>query len=367
METAPDIRKISMNFQMPGKLIRHKRLGHGHINDTYLLTFERNTKLLNLVLQRINHHVFKNPVALMSNFERILTHLHAIWSEPGSYLKPLELIPARNGKPLYHDDYGNYWRSYLFISGTSFDLPDKQGIIKSAASIFGRFQCDLADFPAPRLNETIPDFHNTAKRFSYFEKICSKDIMNRAEDARAEIEFAIKRRSISGVLTTLQAKGKLPERIVHNDAKLNNVIFDRKSSHATTIVDLDTVMPGLVLYDFGDLVRTMTCPEDEDERNLAKISMRMPFFKSIATGYLSTASGFLTKCEKEHLVFSGKLITFETGLRFLTDHLAGDTYFKIHRPGHNLDRCRRQFKLVESIEEQEDAMNAFVTRATSRE
>jgi len=345
---------------MPGHLVRHRRLGCGHINDTYLLTFERNKKPLRLVLQRINHQVFKNPVDLMSNFERILTHLHAIWNEPGSCLNPLELIPARDGKPFYHDADGNYWRAYLFVQGISYDAPDKQSIVKSAASIFGRFQCDLSDFPAPRLNETIPDFHNTVKRFASFEKIVRNDPKNRALSASKEIVFALKRKDISGILLNLHKKGKIPERIVHNDAKLNNVIFDKKTANATTIVDLDTVMPGLVLYDFGDLVRTMTCYEDEDERNLSKISMRMPLFKAIAEGYLSTANGFLTKCEKEHMAFSGKLITFETGLRFLTDYIDGDNYFRIHRPNQNLDRCRRQFKLVEAIEAQEEEMNKFV-------
>ncbi|MDD5520141.1 MAG: aminoglycoside phosphotransferase family protein [Kiritimatiellae bacterium] len=361
MQTAEfDIKKVSRNFQMPGRLVKARRLGYGHINDTFLLIFERNKSLLRLVLQRINHHVFKNPVALMANFERILTHLHAIWSKPGSFLKPLELIPARNGKPLHHDDDGNYWRSYLYVDGTSYGLPDKGSIAKSAANIFGRFQCDLSDFPSPRLNETIPDFHNTVKRFKYFEKVCEKDPANRASSAKREIAFALQRKTSASVLIDLQKKGELPERIVHNDAKLNNVIFDRKINHAVSIVDLDTVMPGLVLYDVGDLIRTMTCTADEDERNLSKVSMCMSLFKSIAMGYLSSASGFLTKCEREHLVFSGKLITFEIGLRFLTDYINGDTYFRIHRPDQNLDRCRCQFKLVESIETQEKNMRKFV-------
>jgi Ser/Thr protein kinase RdoA (MazF antagonist) len=362
----PVIRRVSKHFQMPGRLIQTRRLGRGHINETYLLTFERNRKLLHLVLQRINHHVFKNPVALMSNFERILTHLHAIWSEPGSFLRPLELIPARSGKPLYHDNKGNYWRSYLYVNGCSYNVPDRHNVVHSAASIFGRFQSDLADFPAPRLYETIPDFHNTVRRFEYFEEVFKKDVKNRAISASKEIVFAMKHKDMAGVLTGLQKKGKLQERIVHNDAKLNNVIFDRKTDQATTLVDLDTVMPGLVLYDFGDMVRTMTCPEDEDERDLRKVFMEMSLFKSIAEGYLSTAKRFLSKCEKQHLVFSGKLITFETGLRFLTDYLAGDTYFRIHRPDHNLDRCRCQFKLVESIEAQEEEMNEFISEAVSR-
>jgi len=349
---------------MPGKLVAVKRLGHGHINDTYLLTFERQKRCLRLVLQRINHNVFRNPEALMSNFERILAHLHVVWEKPDSPNRPPQLIPARDGKPLFLDEIGHFWRSYLYIDGTTYDQPSRRNIARSAASIFGSFQSDLADFPSPRLYETIPDFHNTVKRFQYFEKVLNRDLEKRAASAKKEIAFALRHKDMASLLLNLQRKGKIPERIVHNDAKMNNVIFDSKTGRAISIIDLDTVMPGLSLYDFGDLVRTMTCPETEDERNLSKINMRMPFFKTIASGYLSTASNFLNQCEKDHLAFGGKLITFETGLRFLTDYLNGDIYFKIHRPGQNLDRCRRQFKLVESIESQEDKMNRYVASIT---
>jgi len=358
------IRHVSRHFQMPGKLVSLRRLGHGHINDTYLLTYERQKRFLHLVLQRINHNVFRNPEALMSNFERILAHLHVVWEKPDSANRPPQLIPARDGKPLFLDDIGHFWRSYLYISGTTYDQPKRRHIAHSAASIFGSFQSDLADFPSPRLYETIPDFHDTVKRFQFFEKILGKDLQKRAVSAKKEIAFALAHKDMASLLLSLHRKGKLPERIVHNDAKMNNVIFDKKTDRAISIIDLDTVMPGLSLYDFGDLVRTMTCPEAEDERDLSKITMRMSYFKAIADGYLSTASTFLNQCEKDHLAFGGKLITFETGLRFLTDHLNGDIYFKIHRPGQNLDRCRRQFKLVESIEQQEQAMNKYVEGIT---
>jgi hypothetical protein len=226
----------------------------------------------------------------------------------------------------------------------------------AAAKTFGRFQKLLADLPAPRLNDTIPDFHHTPKRFAMLEKAVAADPVNRAISAKPEIEFALHRQGICRVLLD----AKLPERVTHNDTKFNNVLLDDATGEGICVIDLDTVMPGLALYDFGDMVRTATSPAREDERDLSKVTMRFPMFEALMRGYLSTASEFLTPMEKQFLPFSGKLITFEIGIRFLTDFLAGDTYFKVHRDGHNLDRCRTQFKLVESIEQQETTMNKLV-------
>jgi aminoglycoside phosphotransferase (APT) family kinase protein len=210
------------------------------------------------------------------------------------------------------------------------------------------------------LSETIPDFHHTQKRFGVLKSAIQNDHFNRAKFARAEIEFAIKHEPLVDVILTAMAKGKIPERITHNDTKFNNVMLDSQTGQAMCVVDLDTVMPGCALYDFGDMVRTTTSPTLEDERDLAKVRMQMPMFRKLAEGYLCAASQFLTKAEKALISFSGKLITFEIGIRFLTDYLSGDTYFRIHRPDHNLDRCRTQFTLVESIERQEAAMQKYV-------
>jgi len=231
-----------------------------------------------------------------------------------------------------------------------------------AGRAFGEFQSLLVDLPGGRLAETIPDFHNTRRRFEALQAAIKSDHFNRAQFAKPDIEFALKHESVADVILQAMAKGKIPERITHNDTKFNNVMLDTKSGQAMCVVDLDTVMPGCALYDFGDMVRTTTSPTLEDERDLSKVKMQMPMFKKLAEGYLSAGSKFLTKNEKALIAFSGKLITFEIGLRFLTDYLAGDTYFRIHRPGHNLDRCRTQFRLVESIERQEEAMQKFVDK-----
>jgi aminoglycoside phosphotransferase (APT) family kinase protein len=225
-----------------------------------------------------------------------------------------------------------------------------------AAKAFGQFQKMLADLPAPRLHDTIPDFHHTPKRFANLKQAILDNKANRLSLAKAEIDFALKRKSICSVLLD----AKLPERVTHNDTKFNNVMLDNATGEGICVIDLDTVMPGLALYDFGDMVRTTTSPAKEDERDLSKVTMQFPMFEALVRGYLSSAGEFLTPAEKKFLAFSGKLITFEIGLRFLTDFLEGDTYFKVHRDGHNLDRCRTQFKLVESIEQQENEMNRLV-------
>jgi aminoglycoside phosphotransferase (APT) family kinase protein len=220
----------------------------------------------------------------------------------------------------------------------------------------------LVDLPGERLHETIPDFHNTRKRFTALQQAIQKDHNNRARDAKAEIEFALGHEQIADVILNAMAKKKIPERITHNDTKFNNVMLDVLTGEAMCVVDLDTVMPGCALYDFGDMVRATTSPTLEDEQDLSKVKMQIPMFKKLAEGYLSGAGQFLTRTEKSYIAFSGKLISFELGVRFLTDFLSGDNYFRIHRPGHNLDRCRTQFKLVESIERQEEAMQKHVEK-----
>jgi aminoglycoside phosphotransferase (APT) family kinase protein len=226
-----------------------------------------------------------------------------------------------------------------------------------AAKAFGQFQKMLVDLPAPQLHDTIPDFHNTPKRFMAFERTLAADAADRAVLAKPEIDFAFAHQSIAGVLLDAH----LPERVTHNDTKFNNVMLDDAAGEGICVVDLDTVMPGLALYDFGDMVRTATSPADEDEPDLSKVTMQFPMFEALARGYLSSAGNFLTQSERQYLAFAGKLITFEQGIRFLTDYLAGDTYYKVHRDGHNLDRCRTQFKLVESIEQQEEKMDLLVS------
>jgi hypothetical protein len=226
-----------------------------------------------------------------------------------------------------------------------------------AARAFGHFQKLLVDLPAPHLHATIPDFHNTPKRFAAFEQAVVADSVGRAIHVRAEIDFAFAHQSIAAVLLD----ANLPQRVTHNDTKFNNVLLDDATGEGICVIDLDTVMPGLSLYDFGDMVRTTTSPAMEDEQDLSKVALQFPMFEALARGYLSSAGSFLTRSEKQHLAVAGKVIAFEQGIRFLADHLTGDTYYKIHRLNHNLDRCRTQFKLVESIEQQEDKMNVLIS------
>jgi Ser/Thr protein kinase RdoA (MazF antagonist) len=294
----------------------------------------------------------------MENVQRVTAHLAAkVAGEPDASRRVLTLISSRDGAAYFRDEIDNIWRAYIFIENArGYDAVESPAQALSAAKAFGRFQKLLADLPAPRLNDTIPDFHHTPKRFATLEETILDDVANRAKSARGEIQFALRHKAICSVLLS----AKLPERVTHNDTKFNNVLIDDATGEGICVIDLDTVMPGLVLYDFGDMVRTTTSPAKEDERDLSKVTMQFPMFEALARGYLSSAAEFLTPAEKKFLPFSGKLITFETGIRFLTDYLAGDTYFKVHREGHNLDRCRTQFKLVESIEQQEEKMSQLM-------
>ena len=245
--------------------------------------------------------------------------------EPDVSRRVLTLIPARNGLSYHHDEQGNYWRAYLFIEkARTYDAVESPGQAFEAAKAYGQFQKMLADLPAPRLHDTIPDFHHTPKRFAALVKAIENDAGNRAGLAKAEIEFALKRASITDVLI----KAKLPERVTHNDTKFNNVMLDDATGEGICVVDLDTLMPGLALYDFGDMVRTTTSPAKEDELDLTRVTMQFPMFEALVRGYLTFAGDFLTPAEKSLLAFSGKLITFEIGLRFLTDFLGGRHLFQ---------------------------------------
>ena len=353
-----NVEAVVGQFDIPGAYAGATPYGSGHINDTYAVTFHQQDRAVRYILQRINHNIFKNPAALMENVQRVTAHLAAKSSgEPDKRTRALKLIFTRDGHSFHRDDAGNYWRAYVFIENArTYDAVQSPKQAFEAAKAFGRFQKLLSDLPAPRLHETIPHFHDTPKRFAALEGAIQTDAANRAKLAAAEIEFAIRHK---GICCALLDAG-LPERVTHNDTKFNNVMLDDATGEGVCVIDLDTVMPGLALYDFGDMVRTATSPAMEDERDLSKVTMQFPMFEALVRGYLASASEFLTRAEKQSLAVSGKLITFEIGIRFLADFLAGDTYFKVHRENHNLDRCRAQFKLVESIEQQHERMDKLV-------
>jgi hypothetical protein len=358
MKLKHDVRAVAGHFQILGDFISAEPYGSGHINDTYCVVFDQGGSIVRYIFQRINHNIFKQPGALMENIARVTSHLAAkIEDDSERFRRVLTLIASRDGKPYYCDHSGNHWRVYIFIEkARTYDAVESTTQAFQAAQAFGKFQKLLADLPAPRLHDTIPDFHHTPKRFAALEKAIAADVVNRALSAKPEIEFALRQQPITGVLLA----ANLPERVTHNDTKFNNVMLDDATGRGICVIDLDTVMPGLALYDFGDMVRTTTSPVKEDELDLTKVTMQFPMFEALLRGYLASAAEFLTAAERKFLPFSGKLISFEIGLRFLADYLAGDTYFKVHRERHNLDRCRTQFKLVESIELQEEKMNRLV-------
>jgi len=361
MTSSYDLAAVTAAFQIPGPFVSADPWGSGHINDTFRITTAPGPAPERSIVQRINHHVFRDPVALMRNVERVTAHLAAKLAagpapDPDRDRRVLRLIPTRSGQAFHVDAEGNVWRAYGFVSGTrSFNQVESPEQAFRAAQAFGRFQALLSDLPEPPLAETIPGFHHTPTRFQQFQQALAADSAHRAAACPAEIRFALDRESFASVLV----RAGLPTRVTHNDTKLNNVLFDETSGEALCVIDLDTVMPGLAAYDFGDLVRTSTSPAAEDERDLSRVTFELPLFEALARGYLSTAT-FLTPAERQLLPTGGILITFETGLRFLADHLNGDTYFKIHRENHNLDRARTQFKLVAEMESQLPAMEQLI-------
>lgn len=274
----------------------------------------------------------------------------------------LNLYPSREGDFFVEGEGGGVWRCYNFIEGCkTYDIVESTRQAYQAAKAFGSFQDLVSDLDAHKLAETIPDFHHTVKRLEKLLQVAKIDPLGRLGGVRAEYEFILERAALCGELVELQESGRLPVRVTHNDTKLNNVMMDSETDQAVCVIDLDTVMPGLSVYDFGDLVRTATSPAAEDEQDLSKVDMRMSYFEALAEGYIDGCAA-LSQEESEYLVTGAKLITLETGIRFLTDHLEGDVYFKVARDGHNLDRARTQLKLVEKIEQNEEAMNAFVAR-----
>jgi thiamine kinase-like enzyme len=360
------VESVIQHFDLGGVLVEAAPLAQGHINDTYILTSEQGGRLVRHVLQRINHEVFKDPPATMANILRITEHIRDKMqgADPKLASRQLTVIRADNGGAYWKDRQGNYWRVYNFVEhAVTYDTGDSTDVAGEAARMFGWFQRMLDDLPGPTLHDTIPNFHNTPLRFEQFQQVLKEDPCSRAGQAKCEIEFVLENADICGVLKDSVESGEFPCRIAHNDAKINNVMFDEQTGRGVCVIDLDTVMPGLSIYDFGDLVRTAANPAEEDELDLSKVTLDISMFAALARGYAKETSLFLTPIEKEHLAFGGKLITFEQLIRFLTDYLEGDAYYKIHRPEHNLDRSRTQMKLVQSIIEQEAAMNEIVQRA----
>lgn len=340
------IETLVQQFRPGVRTLHHERFGSGHIHDTYLVRVEDGVEY---VLQRMNTAVFPDPGAVCRNVQRVCEHLNARLG--GDPRRALTWLRAPDGGILARDEAGDPWRMCLRISGVrSVDRVETVDQAWQAGFAFGEFQALLSDLPGPRLEEVLPGFHDTPRRYEAFEAAVAADPLGRAAEARDEIGFARSRREMAGRLLDLHRRGAIPERITHNDTKINNVLLDEGTGRALCVIDLDTVMPGLAHYDFGDMVRTVTNAGEEDDADLSRVEMRRPMYDALLRGYLEAAGGFLNAVEVEELPFSGKLLTYEVALRFLADHLLGDTYFRIHHPGHNLQRARAQLALLRSME-----------------
>lgn len=365
MENNEILKEVIGQFSFEGKLIECISFGSGHINDTYRITFVKEQTKKHCILQRMNKAIFTKPEELMENIAGVTSWLKRKILEKGGDVEreTLNIIPTIDGKYYYIDSKGEYWRAYNFIeNATSFDSVEKEEDFYQSAVAFGKFQGMLSDYPAESLHETIKDFHNTALRFQIFLQAVKADVCKRAERVKEEIQFVLDRESLTHTLCDMQKNGKLPLRVTHNDTKLNNIMIDDITGKAICVIDLDTVMPGLSVNDFGDSIRFGANTGAEDEKDLAKVSCDLHLYELYVKGYIEGCAGALTESEIEMLPMGAILMTFECGIRFLTDYLEGDHYFKVHREGHNLDRCRTQFKLVKDMEDKLPQMKAIVEK-----
>lgn len=340
--------------------------GSGHINDTFVAHFQpKEGDCKRYIFQRINVDIFKNPIELMENITGVTNFLKDRISKAGGdpLRETLNVIPTHDNKSYFVDQDGGYWRCYDFVERTiSLQLIEKPEDFYNCALAFGNFASELADYPAQTLHETIKDFHNTKVRFDNFKIALENDIKGRAKNVKPEIEFVLKRQDITSKLVDMLSSNELPLRVTHNDTKLNNVLIDRETMQGICVIDLDTVMPGLVAYDFGDSIRFGASTGAEDETDLSKVTMSLELFELFSKGFIESIGKSLTRQELVTLPLGAELMTFECGIRFLTDYLNGDTYFKIHKEHHNLDRARTQFKLVADMEDKWDLMNSIIEK-----
>jgi Ser/Thr protein kinase RdoA (MazF antagonist) len=348
-----DLRAVGALFRLRGRWTGGAPHGSGHIHDTFLATADDAGRPVRYALQRLNERVFPDLDAVTENIARVTAHLRGR-EDPSDGFRTLSPVAARAGGWLARDDAGAAWRAFEWIENArSVDVARTPAEAREAARAIGLFHRRLADMPARSLRETIPGFHDTPRRYEALHRAIERDAAGRLGDVRAEVAFALAREEPAGRLIAGWRAGRLPERVTHNDTKINNILFDENTGRAVCVIDMDTAMPGLALYDIGDMIRTMTSPADEDERDLSRVTFRLPFYEAILRGYREGAGDLLTAAERAELPFCGRVITLETGVRFLADFLSGDVYFKTARPGHNLDRCRTQFRLVEEMERAE--------------
>jgi hypothetical protein len=360
------LHEIASHFAFGGNVLEVSPYGFGHINDTYQVRSKLSDQNeQRYILQRINHLVFKNPAAVMHNLIKVTQHLHRKIAQSGGdpRRETIHVIPTQQGDSFYTSPENEAWRAEFFIEGAqTYQIPTRQEHYYHAAQAFGQFGRLLADFPVDDLYETIPDFHHTPKRFATLVEAIERDAANRVQLVKHEIAFFLAREQDTHVLVDLAASGKIPRRVTHNDTKFENVMIDDLTGEGVCVIDLDTVMPGIILFDFGDTVRSGANPAAEDEPDLSNVNFDLKIFELLTHGYLDAARKILNPIEIDHLAFAARLITLEQGIRFLTDFLNGDVYYRIHRPNHNLNRCWTQIRLVQQMEEHSLEMEKIILR-----
>jgi Ser/Thr protein kinase RdoA (MazF antagonist) len=360
------LEEIFDSFKADGSYLSGEPYGSGHIHDTFRVETAEKDKD-DYILQKLNNKVFKNIPELQNNIERVTIHLkNKLSLIPGSDIKRecLSLIPSKEGKSWIVDKEGNFWRMYIFITRHhSYNIVDSPDKAFEGGKAIGRFQAMLSDMPGGPLFETIPWFHNIEKRLDTFNLKIKENPAGRVDSVREEIDHFLKRAEEMKIILSLGREGKIPIRITHNDTKFNNILLD-ENDKALCVIDLDTVMPGYVHYDFGDAIRTAANPASEDETDLSKVKVDIERFRAYSEGYLSETGNTLNDTEKEYLAFAPRLITYTIALRFLTDYIDGDNYFKIHYKGQNLQRARTQLKLVMSMEDQYEEMRRIIRGLT---
>ena len=343
-------------FNLCGEPVRCTPFGHGHINSTFKIDTNQGSEY---VLQRINTYVFKDPIGLMNNAGAVTDFIRSRVDDPRA---ALHFLTTKDGQFCHEDEKGDFWRMYDFVDGFCLDAPESEEGFYQSALAFGRFQSLLSEFPAETLVETIPNFHNTVDRYRQFRESVKADKAGRLESVRADVDFLLEREEKGSQLQQMRQAGILPLRVTHNDTKLNNVLLDKDTREPLCVLDLDTVMPGLSAYDFGDSIRFGAATAAEDEVDLSKMEMDLRLFEVYAKGFLKAAAN-LTEEEMQALPLGAYAITLEQATRFLKDYLDGDVYFKVAYPEHNLVRARTQIKLVADMEKKLDAMNDIVAKA----
>lgn len=360
----PEIRNVISQFDYIGEPVAVKDCNKGHINGTYFVDCEADGKKQRYVLQSINTNIFKQPDHVMENIVNVTGHIKkkliAEGKDPAQ--GTINIVFTKDGHYSYTDEAGNYWRSYIFIEGDCYQSADSPELMERVGKAFGHFQMQLADFDASVLHESIPNFHNTVSRFADFEKALSDDLAGRAAGIKDDIQFILNRKDKCSFIMDGIADGRLPLRVTHNDTKLNNIMMDPETGEGRCVIDLDTVMPGSVLADFGDAIRFGASSAAEDETDLDKVYMRLDMFESYAKGFIEGLEGSLTEDEIRSLPMGAYMLTYEQAIRFLGDYLNGDTYFRTHYPEHNLDRARNQMKLVADMESKMDEMNRIIEK-----